>query len=306
MILKENSIFAGRYRLERYLGKGGFSEVWLAGDAITGLRFAIKAGLRNDSDSRIRSFADEYALMFGLNHENLLLPIFFEIYEQMPFLLLPYCEGGPTTRLIGNLSETAAWKIMHDISSALYYLHTRDLPLIHCDVKPSNILSSDGKYLLADFGICHRADPSPAEAPAGSVGTPAYMAPERFIRHSYPLAPSDIFSLGATMYELLAGSTPFGEKGGIELHHGAVLKPIEAEYSDELKALIVRCLNKDAAHRPSPAEIHSLARLRLYDKEEVKPKDRIRFTNYQIMLSAWATIAILSLIIIGWLALFKA
>jgi serine/threonine protein kinase len=305
MKLTENASLAGRYHLERRLGKGGFSEVWLAADTLTPLRFAIKAGARNNAaDSRLRSLADEYALLYGLSHDNLLLPLFYEEYEQTPCLILPYCENGSPAPLAGKLSEAEAIKIMRNIAAALHYLHSQNPPLVHCDVKPANIIAGpNGQYLLSDFGICHQAHPS-APAPAVSAGTPAYMAPERFIRNASPAAPSDIFSLGATIYELLSGAAPFGEKGGIELHHGATPPPIAAPCSPQLKTLIARCLDKNPACRPSPLEIQSIIHPVPSSAEPSAPQARGKLSGHRQMLVAWAAIALLSLLIIALLAWF--
>lgn len=89
----------------------------------------------------------------------------------------------------------------------------------------------------------------------GSVGTLAYMGPERFSKYPLPIKASDIFSLGATLYELLTGMVPFGEHGGLLLQHGAEIPVLEGEWSDELKAIIDLCLQKDTWERPSAMEI---------------------------------------------------
>ncbi|MDR2497781.1 MAG: serine/threonine protein kinase [Tannerellaceae bacterium] len=320
MKLQENTLFAGRYSLRHILGKGGFSEVWLADDLPTGLLIAIKACVESSADEaakRAKAFAAEYALTFSLRHENLLLPIFFEVYQDIPCLIMPYCEGGSAGRLVGKLSEQEAWKMMRDVASALDYLHSLEPPLVHCDVKPGNILAGPGgSYLLADFGICRKMNPltSATEAPERSVGTPAYMSPERFVRGAAPAKASDIFSLGASMYELLTGSAPFGDKGGIQLHKGADLLLIEGDRSPALKDLIMRCLSKDACSRPSAAEIKSAAIAELADKPPAPtnklrlhlPPILARLNNYQLMLAAWAILAIACLSIIACIALLSS
>ncbi|MDR2498737.1 MAG: serine/threonine protein kinase [Tannerellaceae bacterium] len=316
MKLKGDTVFGGRYRLKHILGKGGFSEVWLAHDMQTGLAMAIKAGVGTSGELEMnpaKAFASEYALTFNLRHEHLLLPVFFEVYHDVPCLILPYCEGRSAGRLAGKLSEQEAWKMLRDIASALDYLHNQSPPLVHCDVKPGNILAgSDGKYLLADFGICQKIGPSASGASRKQLGTPAYMSPERFVRGSTPVKASDVFSLGATVYELISGSSPFGQKGGIRLHKGAKLLPLEGDFSAGLKKLIERCLSKDAWDRPSAAEVKSIATDNLADKSSSSKAIRLRLhlpsflsrlDDNQRILAAWAAFAFLCIAIIACIAL---
>lgn len=115
-----------------------------------------------------------------------------------------------------------------------------------------------GRYLLTDFGISIKARNTLRKSimkTEGSVGTLAYMGPERFSKYPLPIKASDIFSLGATLYELLTGMVPFGEHGGLLLQHGAEIPVLEGEWSDELKAIIDLCLQKDTWERPSAMEI---------------------------------------------------
>ena len=94
MQLEENKIFANRYRLLRLLGRGGFSEVWLAEDVMTALQVALKVYAPGGGmDERgVQLFSTEFALVFNLNHSNLLKPTYYDTFERMPYLVLPYCE----------------------------------------------------------------------------------------------------------------------------------------------------------------------------------------------------------------------
>ena len=161
--------------------------------------------------------------------------------------------------LIGQMGEKEAWLFLRDIASGLEYLHGQEPPVIHQDIKPDNILMNvSGRYLLTDFGISIKARNTLRKSimkTEGSVGTLAYMGPERFSKYPLPIKASDIFSLGATLYELLTGMVPFGEHGGLLLQHGAEIPVLEGEWSDELKAIIDLCLQKDTWERPSAMEI---------------------------------------------------
>ena len=258
MQLEENILFANRYRLERLLGRGGFSEVWLADDTLTSLKVALKVYAPGGGmdEHGVQLFSTEFSLVFNLNHGNLLKPTYYDTFERMPYLVLPYCRQGSAASLIG---EKEAWLFLRDIASGLEYLHGQEPPVIHQDIKPDNILMDvSGRYLLTDFGISIKARNTLRKSimkTEGSVGTLAYMGPARFSKYPLPIKASDIFSLGATLYELLTGMVPFGEHGGLLLQHGAEIPVLEGEWSDELKAIIDLCLQKDTWERPSAMEI---------------------------------------------------
>ena len=261
MQLEENILFANRYRLERLLGRGGFSEVWLADDTLTSLKVALKVYAPGGGmdEHGVQLFSTEFSLVFNLNHGNLLKPTYYDTFERMPYLVLPYCRQGAAASLIGQMGEKEAWLFLRDIASGLEYLHGQEPPVIHQDIKPDNILMDvSGRYLLTDFGISIKARNTLRKSimkTEGSVGTLAYMGPERFSKYPLPIKASDIFSLGATLYELLTGMVPFGEHGGLLLQHGAEIPVLEGEWSDELKAIIDLCLQKDTWERPSAMEI---------------------------------------------------
>ncbi|GHV48539.1 hypothetical protein FACS1894181_04550 [Bacteroidia bacterium] len=262
MQLKEHDLFANRYRLEHLLGSGGFSEVWCAEDsmAMDGLKVALKVYDPGSGIGRtgVSAFSSEFSIAFGLHHNNLLTPTHFDVFNQRPYLVLPYCGKGSIEKLVGCISEREAWQVMHDIAVALEYLHGQEPPVIHQDIKPGNIMIGTGKYLLTDFGISMKARNTlhkNAGASGNSTGTLAYMGPERFSKNPLPIKASDIFSLGATMFELVAGDVPFGDHGGILLQKGAVVPALDGHCSEELAGIIFKCLEKEAWNRPTAAEI---------------------------------------------------
>jgi serine/threonine protein kinase len=261
MQLNENEMFANRYLLEHLLGRGGFSEVWLVTDTLTELKVALKvyAPGTGMNDLGVKVFSSEFSLVFDLNHNNLLKPSYFDTYNHMPYLVLPYCEQGSIASLVGEISEPEAWNVLYDIASGLEYLHEQDPPVIHQDIKPDNVLiGPTGRYLLTDFGISMKARNTFRQSLQGagtSIGTLAYMGPERFSKFPMPIKASDIFSLGVTMYELLTGLAPFGEHGGLLLSKGAEVPSMEGNRSPQLVAIIESCLKKDTWERPSASDI---------------------------------------------------
>lgn len=254
MQLQENTLFAGRYQLERLLGRGGFSEVWLAKDNWTHLHIAIKVyapGQGMDANG-LTEFCGELANVFDLNHTNLLKPTHVDTWNEMPYLIMAYCSQGSLAGKIQKMSEDEIWHMIHDVASGLAYLHDRDV--VHQDIKPDNILIDEfGNYVITDFGISTRARSTLRKSVIGgsiSGGTTAFMAPERFSHQPSPTKASDVWSFGAMVYEVLEGIVPFGEVGGGLQKGGAELPVITAEASDALKYTVYKMLSKDPWDRP--------------------------------------------------------
>lgn len=255
MQLQENTLFANRYQLIKLLGRGGFSEVWLAKDNWTHLQIAIKVyapGQGMDQDG-LQDFCGELASVYDLNHTNLLKPQHVDTWENMPYLIMAYCPSGSCVKRVGKMTEAELWKLIHDVSAGLAYLHEKDV--IHQDIKPDNILvDTEGNYLITDFGISTRARSTLRKSVIGgntSGGTTAYMGPERFSRQPAPTKASDIWSFGAMAFELLEGVTPFGEIGGGMQKGGAEIPFINAPVSDALKYTIFKMLSKETWDRPT-------------------------------------------------------
>ena len=254
MQLNEYTLFANRYQLEHLLGRGGFSEVWLAVDTLTNLRVAVKVyapGQGMDQDG-LKDFSKELTNVYNLNHTNLLKPQHVDAWENMPYLIMPFCEQGSCLKKVGKMKEEELWQLIHDVASGLAYLHDQDI--IHQDIKPDNILiDNKGNYVITDFGISvqTRSTLRKSMNMANASGTTAYMAPERFSAEPTPVKASDIWSLGATVYELLTGRTPFGEIGGGLQKGGADLPTIHAELTPTLRQVITLMLAPEPWDRPS-------------------------------------------------------
>lgn len=258
-MLQPNTTFDNHYTLIRQLGRGGFSEVWLAHDSYMDIDVAIKIyapGQGMDSNS-INEFRREITGVFQLNHSNLLCPKHLGIWENMPYLIMAYCPAGSCLKFVGNISESEIWHLIHDVAAGLAYLHEKDI--VHQDIKPDNILvDTEGNYLITDFGISTRARSTLRKSVIGgntSGGTTAYMGPERFSRQPAPTKASDIWSFGAMAFELLEGVTPFGEIGGGMQKGGAEIPFINAPVSDALKYTIFKMLSKETWDRPIAATL---------------------------------------------------
>lgn len=266
MRMEENALFAKRYTLVRQIGQGGYSTVWLAKHTITNIEVVLKiyaphTGLDQEG---LDIFSDEFKLLFNLNHSNLLKPAYFDIENNNPYLVLPYCPAGSCKCLIGQITETEAWHFILDVTSGLEYLHSLEPPIVHQDIKPDNVLiGNDGKFLITDFGISTRVrstlrKSAPSSERSGA-GTTSYMGPERFGKNPMPIKASDIWSLGATLYELLTGDVPFGETGGLIQKNGADTPWVNGNFSKELKLVVESCLSKEPWNRPTAEQLKEYA-----------------------------------------------
>lgn len=254
MQLEPGMLFADHYQLIKLLGRGGFSEVWLAEDNWTHLQIAIKvyAPGQGMNPNGLQVFCKEFANVFNLNHTNLLKPTHVDTWHDMPYLIMPYCPEGSLETKLGKMSEQQMWKMIHDVASGLAYLHDKDI--VHQDIKPDNILlDKDGNYVITDFGISTQARTTLRKsviASEGIAGTTAYMGPERFSKEPAPIKASDVWSLGATCFELIEGRAPFGEIGGGMQKGGAEIPTITANVSASLKFVITKMLSKEPWERP--------------------------------------------------------
>ena len=256
--LTEQTLFADRYQFRRLLGRGGFSEVWLAVDKMTGLEIAVKVyapGQGLDEDG-MNNFCKELSQVYNLNHTNLVKPQHVDNWMGMPYLVMTYCPQGSCHRQIGTMTEEQIWKLLHDVASGLAYLHEQGI--IHQDIKPDNILVDPlGNYVITDFGISVQSRSTLRKSMnlAASSGTTAYMGPERFSKDPAPVNASDIWSLGATVYELLTGNAPFGEIGGGLQKGGAEIPTIKQNISPKLRQTIARMLAAKPWDRPTAKQL---------------------------------------------------
>jgi serine/threonine protein kinase len=205
----------GVYSLERELGRGGMSTVFLAQDLKHDRAVALKV-LRPDLASAVGSdrFLREIKVTAALNHPHILPLLDSGSIDDLVYYVMPYVTGGSLRdRLInGNpLSLDEALTISRQVASALDYAHR--MGVVHRDVKPENILFSEGLAVVADFGIAQAvalADRPTLTRTGYPVGTLGYMSPEQAAGKTDLDPHTDVFSLGAVTYEMLVGQTPDG------------------------------------------------------------------------------------------------
>lgn len=282
-LIKAGGLFDGHYKLLRPLSTdGATADVWLAIDTNTidateyseedgdvsgkyesGMLVAIKIYRpKNALDVEgERRFREEFRIVYECRHENLLQPTSFSIFDDIPYLVLPYCKYGSSEQLIGKKqSDDEIWKFILDVSSGLNRLHTNDPQIVHQDIKPANILIDNGKdYAITDFGISsRRGGAHGCYFDDENSGTLAYMAPERFGEGSEPMPQSDIWAFGATLFEILTGNVPFGEEGGMAQASGMAM-PSMSGVPVDIQRLILACLAKEPKDRPTADNLRKAA-----------------------------------------------
>lgn len=260
------SVIGDRYRIIQRLGSGGFGKVYLATDKKTQSLVAIKlmssfcvkespSGNGIFDMSEYFRFAREAEASGMINNKNVVKVLDFGIFNGTPFIVMEYLKGADLKSELTNL-RIIPWNrcrsITLQVCNGLKYIH--DLGLVHRDVKPSNIFlcQEDGeeRAKLIDLGLVKFKDNARnLEDSDEIVGTPAYMAPE-MLDSSLPCDHRmDIYSLGATIYEMLAGQPPFKARNYVELmlmHRESVPRPIRlgADAPQGLNTVIQKALMK--------------------------------------------------------------
>jgi serine/threonine protein kinase len=259
----EGYILDDRYLLKSLIGSGSFGEVWVAEDRQTDIEVAVKIYISMDQQG-LADFKKEFQVSFGLNHTNLLHANYLgtEAQGNRVYLVMPLCPNGSVSKFIGNMDENSIWKFIKDVSSGLAYLHSLNPPIIHQDIKPDNILiSKDGDYLITDFGISKqlRSTLKKSAHHLNSAGAVSYMGPERFSKQYQAVKASDIWSLGATIFELATGDLPFCGMGGGMLNNGAEIPSLPEEFSPVLEMVMASCLAKETWERPTAKQLEEMA-----------------------------------------------
>jgi eukaryotic-like serine/threonine-protein kinase len=256
------------YRLERELGGGGMSRVFLAEERALGRRVVVKV-LSPDlaAGVNVDRFKREILLTAQLQHPHI-VPVFATgETEGLPYYTMPFVEGESLrVRLmrIGAMPIAIAVSILRDVARALEFAHSKGV--VHRDIKPDNILLVGNTATVSDFGIAKALLASrlaTAAAPMTdlgvAIGTPQYMAPEQAAGDSGIDHRVDLYALGCVAYELIAGEPPFAGRSAASLIRAHIVdapSPIamkRADVPEALAALIERCLEKDPDDRPPSA-----------------------------------------------------
>src|SRR5438093_1247690 len=260
LFLDFQSAVAGRYSLERELGRGGMGVVYLAREVRLDRPVAIKLlPPSKASDPHLRErFQREARTAAKLSHPNIIPIHAVEEIGEFVFFAMAYVEGETLTERVrrrGPLAPSDASRVLRDVAWALAYAHGQGV--IHRDVKPDNILlESGGRVLVADFGIASVVAGAGALATGEVVGTPEFMSPERALGEAVD-ARSDLYSLGIVAYFACSGTLPFEGEKATDVLAKQVTQPAPALGTlaplvpRRLAQAIDRCLAKDPAERPA-------------------------------------------------------
>lgn len=259
MFLDFQAALAGRYSLERELGRGGMGIVYCARDLRLERVVAIKLlpPQLADAVERRQRFVREARMAAQLSHPHIIPIHAVEEIGAHVFFVMSYIDGetlGTRLRRDGRLKPTDAARLLREVAWALAYAHRR--AVVHRDIKPDNILleHGSGRALVADFGIARLlAAPRGGDSGEGRlVGTAEYMSPEQALSEAVD-GRSDLYSLGVVGYQVLSGRLPFTGAtvtAMIGQHVSQTPPPLDAHAAPaQLVAAIERCLAKDPAQR---------------------------------------------------------
>jgi serine/threonine protein kinase/Tfp pilus assembly protein PilF len=256
------------YEILSELGRGGMGVVYLARQVALDRDVALKmvlAGELAGPAERVR-FRTEAEAIARLQHPNVVQ--IFEVGEAggRPFCSLEYCPGGSLDRKLQGtpLPPAEAARLVETLARAVQAAHDRGI--IHRDLKPANVLlAADGTPKVSDFGLAKRLDAQTVHTASGAIlGTPPYMAPEQASgAKTHPIGPAtDIYALGAVLYECLTGRPPFRAPTPLDtmfqvLNQDPVApRQLQPNLSRDLETICLKCLEKDPKRRyPSALEL---------------------------------------------------
>jgi serine/threonine-protein kinase len=268
-LLRElQELIGDAYEIERELGGGGMSHVYLATERSLGRKVVIKVlppdMLSGVSEARFRR---EILVTANLQHPNILPVLASGAKGDIHYFVTPFVEGQTLRERLtfdGPLPVADGLQILNELTSALAHAHARGI--VHRDIKPENILLSAGHAVLADFGIaaaCHRCNPSQnLTLPGQSPGTPGYMAPEQLMDPTGADSRVDVFALGVVAFELFSGKKPFSGSTPNAFFLGTPPQLAVPGVPATVAAAITRAMSPDPDKRfATAAEFHSAVRV---------------------------------------------
>jgi tRNA A-37 threonylcarbamoyl transferase component Bud32/tetratricopeptide (TPR) repeat protein len=256
------------YTLERELGGGGMSRVFVAEEARLGRKVVVKIlPPELAADISIERFEREIKLAASLQQANIVPVLSAGDTDGLPYYTMPFVEGeGLRARLQnrGAMSISEAVSVLRDVARALAYAHERGI--VHRDIKPDNVLLSGGAAVVTDFGIAKAISASRTHSDSATltqlgtaIGTPAYISPEQAAGDPDIDHRADIYSFGCMAYEMLTGQPPFANRAPQRLMAAHISeKPrlileLRSDTPPALAAMVMHCLEKDASRRPQTA-----------------------------------------------------
>ena len=257
-------VLDNRYELQELIGGGGMADVYKAKDLLLDRPVAVKIlheQFKRDTEF-IQKFHREAQAAARLSHPNIVNIYDVGVMEESHYIVMEYVPGSTLKDRIkeeGHLQVETALRVARDIASALAHAHANNL--VHCDIKPHNILMMpDGSAKVADFGIARAVTESTMTYTGNVVGSVHYFSPEQ-AKGTMITPRSDVYALGVVLYEMLTGKLPFtGETPvGIAMKH-LQEQPVPVRQLDNtippvVEAIVSRMMNKDPNMRPGSKEI---------------------------------------------------
>src|SRR5438034_10354089 len=252
-------LIAERYELEELVGTGGMSSVYRAHDRLLERDVALKIlheQLMEDGD-HVERFREEARSVAQLSHPNIVTVIDRGEQDGRQFIVFEYVAGENLKALVEReapLSERDALELALQVAQALAFAHENGL--VHRDVKPQNVLLSDGgEAKVTDFGIARSLDVQRGITQTGTVmGTSDYIAPEQ-ARGAKASVQTDVYSLGAVLYELLTGDVPYRGDNFVAIAMRHINEPVpsvrerRSDVSPRVEAAVQRAMAKDPRDR---------------------------------------------------------
>ena len=251
-----------RYRPEVYLGEGGMGRVFRVLDLRLNRRVALKF-FRTHASLSAAAFLREVQAQARIDHPNVARVFEAGEHEGVPFLSVQMIQGSTLAQAAGGLGIREKVDVIRQAALGVHAAHV--LGIVHRDLKPTNImLEADGeggwKAMVVDFGLARDLAEEPSRTTT-MMGTPAYMSPEQIEGPQVLVGPhSDVYALGVTLFEILAGRPPFLGSSQAELLRAILdsdpppLRSMNPTLPQDLEAVIQRCMDRDVLKRYDSAK----------------------------------------------------
>jgi len=292
-----------RYVPVRFLGEGGMGRVFLVYDPVLRRQVALKF-VRDDAPDRARRFIAEAQAQARVDHERVCKVYEVGEVQGRAYIAMQYVDGQPLHLLAGPLSHEQKALVLAQAAEGVHAAHRAGL--IHRDLKPSNIVverTPDGQWkpYVMDFGLAK--EPTEGVTATGDVlGTPHFMAPEQARGEAGRLdRRADVYALGATLYALLVGQPPVPGGNALEVlhriptHEPTPPRALAPDVPEDLEAIVLKCLEKDRAHRYDSARALAEDLQRFLDGAPVQA--RMAGTGYRLSRFArkhWRGLAVVA------------
>jgi len=261
------TVLGTAYRIERELGGGGMSRVFLAEETALGRRVVIKV-LPPDTAASVNAdrFRREIQMAAQLQHPAIVPLLSAGASAELLWYVMPFVDGASLRAKLsrtGPLPLDEAVRAWRDLLEALEYAHAHNV--VHRDIKPENIMLTGRHAVVLDFGVAKAVSASTGTVTAGmtglgmAIGTPAYMAPEQIAGEANADGRLDLYAAGLVMYEMLSGRGPFDATTASEMMAAHIAKPpaalgtLRVGLPASLEQLVMQCLEKAPSARPRSA-----------------------------------------------------